>query len=171
MARVKTLTELLIHQLRLMYDAEHRLEKGLPELADAAATPELVQAFRTHLEETEAHVDRIDQAFELFGQTPKEETCDSMKGIIKDGKDAIALDADPAIKDAALIAAAQEAEHFEIAAYGTLRTWAVALGKTEAVHLFEWTLEEEKETDRRLTQIAESINRAAAATTPATPSR
>jgi ferritin-like metal-binding protein YciE len=85
-----------------------------------------------------------------------------MKGIIKDGKGAAALDADAAVKDAALIAAAQEAEHFEIAAYGTLRTWAVTLGKTEAVHLFEWTLEEEKAADQMLMEIVERLNRAAA---------
>jgi ferritin-like metal-binding protein YciE len=167
MAHVKTLTDLLVHNLRLIYDAEHRLVKALPDLADAATTPELATAFRVHLEETEAHVDRLVQAFDLFAQTPKEETCESMKGILADGKDTIKLDADPAIKDAALIAAAQEAEHFEIAAYGTLRTWAVALRKTEAVHLFEWTLEEEKATDKRLTEIAETLNRVAAATTPA----
>jgi ferritin-like metal-binding protein YciE len=164
MAHFKNLTDLLVHNVRLIYDAEQRLTKAIPRLEDAASSVELKQAFHAHFEETEAHVDRLEQAFGLFGEEPKPETCDSMKGIIKDGKDAISYDAEPAVKDAALIAAAQEAEHFEIAAYGTLRTWAVTLAKTEAVHLFEWTLEEEKTADRRLTEIAERLNRAAAAT-------
>jgi ferritin-like metal-binding protein YciE len=162
MARFKNLTDLLIHQMRLVYDAEQRLTKALPKLEDAASATELKQAVHTHFEETEAHVDRLEQAFAMFDETPKPETCESMKGLIKDGKDATELDADDAVRDAAIIAAAQEAEHFEIAAYGTLRTWAVTLGRTEAVHLFEWTLEEEKATDHRLTQIAERLNRAAA---------
>jgi ferritin-like metal-binding protein YciE len=151
--------------VRLVYDAEQRLTKAIPQLEDAANAIELQQALHAHFEETEAHVDRLAQVFDLFGQEPKTETCESMKGIIKDGKDAISYDADPPVKDAALIAAAQEAEHFEIAAYGTLRTWAVTLGRTEAVHLFEWTLEEEKGADQRLTQIAERLNRAAATPT------
>jgi ferritin-like metal-binding protein YciE len=162
MADANNLTDILILNLRKIYDAEQRLTKALPELAEAASSPELQTAFRTHLEETEAHVDRLEQVFGFFHQTPKADTCDSVKGIIKDGNDAIGLDVEGAVKDAALIAAAQEAEHFEIAAYGTLRTWATVLKNQEAVHALEWTLEEEKAADKRLTQIAESLNWSAA---------
>jgi ferritin-like metal-binding protein YciE len=162
MAEVKTLNDLFIHKLRRVYDAEQRLVKALPELEQAASSSELKHAFHAHFEETETHIERLDQVFRLFDQEPKAETCDSVKGIIKDAEEVVDLDADPAVRDAGLIAEAQEAEHFEIAAYGTLRTWAVVLGKKEAMHALEWTLEEEVTADKQLTQIASTLNLRAA---------
>jgi ferritin-like metal-binding protein YciE len=164
MADIKNLTDLFIHKLHRVYDAEERLMKALRQLRDAASSPELKAAFQSHFEETEAHVDRLEQVFGLFNEKPDVDTCHSIKGVIKDGTEAMKLDAEPAVKDAALIAAAQEAEHIEIASYGTLRTWAAALKQTEVVHALEWTVEEEQSVDRRLTEIAQALNfRAAAA--------
>jgi ferritin-like metal-binding protein YciE len=145
-----------------MYDAEQRLTKALPKLEKAASSPELKAAFQAHFEETETHVERLDQVFGLFGVKPDADACEAIKGIIKDGDDAIDMKADPNVRDAALIAAAQEAEHFEMADYGTLRSWAVTLNKTEAMHILEWTLEEEKNADQKLTAIANSLNLRAA---------
>jgi ferritin-like metal-binding protein YciE len=166
MAQVKTLSDLFIHLLRRAYDGEQRLTKGLSALNKAAASPELKHAFTAHLEETEAHVERLEQVFGIFNEKSTADTFQSIKGVVKDAEDAIGLQAEGALRDAALIAAAQEAEHIEIAAYGTLRTWAVLLKKLEAVHILEWTLEEEKSADRKLTEIAEKLN-VQAATTPA----
>jgi ferritin-like metal-binding protein YciE len=162
MADVENLTDLFIHKLRRVYDAEKRLIKALPALHDAASSPDLKAAFQTHLEETEAQLDRLDRVFGLFNEKPDADTFHAIKGAIKDGEDAVTLDAEAAVKDAALIAAAQDAEHIEIASYGTLRTWAVALKKVEAVHALEWTVEEEKATDKRLTEIAKTLNYRAA---------
>lgn len=162
MAELKNLHDLFVHELRRMYDAEQQLTKALPKLTEAASSTDLKHAFTAHFEETEAHVDRLDQVFGLFDEKPKAETCEGMKGLIKDGEDVLELDADPAVKDAGLIAAAQEAEHFEIAAYGTLRTWAVNLNRKEAMHILELTLEEEKNADKKLTEIASTLNLRAA---------
>lgn len=156
MASANSLQDLFIHNLRRAYDAEKRLLKVQPKLRDAATSEELKHALQTHFEETEVHVDRLDQIFEWFGEKPKTQTCESMKGILNDGKHALNLEADADVKDAALIAAAQEVEHLEIAMYGTLRTWAVALGKNDAMQALELTLEEEKIADAALTSIAET---------------
>jgi len=163
MADIENLTDLFIRKLRRVYDAEQRLMKTLPQLRDAASSRDLKAAFLAHFEETEAHVDRLERVFELFNEKPDADTCHSIKGAIKDGDDAVKLDAEPAVKDAALIAAAQDAEHIEIAMYGTLRTWAAALKQHEAVDALEWTLEEEKSVDKRLTEIADALNFRAAA--------
>jgi ferritin-like metal-binding protein YciE len=163
MADIENLTDLFIRKLRRVYDAEQRLMKTLPQLRDAASSRDLKAAFLAHFEETEAHVDRLERVFELFNEKPDADTCHSIKGAIKDGDDAVKLDAEPAVKDAALIAAAQDAEHIEIAMYGTLRTWAATLKQLEAAHALEWTLEEEKAVDKRLTGIAEELNFRAAA--------
>jgi ferritin-like metal-binding protein YciE len=162
MADIENLTDLFLQKLRRVYDAEQRLTEALPELRGAASSPDLKAAFQAHFEETEAHVDRLERVFGFFNKKPDADTCHSIKGAIKDGNDAIKLDAEPAVKDAALIAAAQDAEHLEMAFYGTLRTWAVALKQLEAVHVLEWTLEEEKAIDKRLTTIAETLNFSAA---------
>jgi ferritin-like metal-binding protein YciE len=164
MADIENLTDLFMLKLRRMYDAERRLAKALPDLHEAASSADLKAAFQAHLEETEAHVDRLERIFELFHEKPDADTSHIIKGAIKDGEEAAKLDAEPAVRDAALIAAVQDTEHIEIASYGTLRTWAVVLQKVEAVHALEWTLEEEKAVDKRLTEIAETLNfRAAAA--------
>ncbi len=166
MADVKNLNDLFVQKLRYVYDAEQRLTKALPKLAEAATSPELKRAFEAHLRETETHVSRAEQLFGLFGQEPDADGNDAIKGLLSAGSDVAKLD-DDSVRDAALIAAAQEAEHYEIAAYGTLRTWAHILAKPEAVQLLEWTLEEEKKTDQALTQLAGTLNFRAATTTSA----
>jgi ferritin-like metal-binding protein YciE len=162
MAQVKSLKDLFIENLRRAYDTEKRLLKALPELRDAAKSEELRHAFVTHFEETEVQIDRLDQIFGWFDEKPKAQTCDGIKGILDDAQRALDLDADAAVADAALIAAAQEAEHFEIALYGTLRSWAAILTKNEALQALEMTLEEETAIDALLTNIAGTLNLRAA---------
>jgi ferritin-like metal-binding protein YciE len=165
MAELRNLDDLFVHTLRHVYDAEQRLAKALPKMAKAAHASELRQAFENHQKETETHVERLEQLFGLFDRDPDGHSDDALKGILKAGDSVIKLDADALVRDAALIVAAQEAEHYEIAAYGTLRTWAQVLQRPEAVQLLEWTLDEEKQADQRLTQIAVMLNLHAAALT------
>jgi ferritin-like metal-binding protein YciE len=162
MAQMKSLNDLFIENIRRAYDVEKRLVKALPNMRDAATSEELKHAFQTHFEETESQVSRLDQIFEWFEEKAKGQTCDAIKGILDDGRSVIDLGAEPDLKDAALIAAAQEAEHFEIALYGTLRTWAVVLGRNDAMQALEMTLEEEKAADALLTNIAGTLNLRAA---------
>jgi ferritin-like metal-binding protein YciE len=162
MADMKSLTDLFLENLRRAYETEKRLVKALPKVRDAATSTELKHAVQTHYDETELHVDRLEQVFGWFDEKPKAESCDAIKGILDDSEDAIGLDADADVKDASLIAAAQEAEHFEIALYGTLRTWAAELGRNDAVQMLELTLEEEKNADSILTAIATTLNARAA---------
>ena len=163
MAALTNLDDLFIRTLRRVYDAERRLSKALPRMAEAANAPELKLAFSAHLKETQTHIDRIEQVFGIFKRAANAETDDALKGLVKASEAVIDLRAAHPVKDAALIAAAQEAEHYEIAAYGTLRTWAQVLNKPEAVNLLEWTLEEEKKADQKLTGLAGSLNFQAAA--------
>jgi ferritin-like metal-binding protein YciE len=156
--QLKGLNDLFIRKLQRVYDAEQRLTEALPELRNAAKSPDLRDAFGTHLRETEIHVERIQQIFGLWGQAPKSSADQAIEGLIDVGSEIIDLDANGPLKDAALIGAAQEAEHYEIAAYGTLRAWAQALGRPEATQLLNWTLEEEKKADQKLTQIAGDLN-------------
>jgi ferritin-like metal-binding protein YciE len=165
MATPESLNDLFVQKLKHVYDAEQRLSKALPKLSNAASAPELKQAFERHLRETETHVERTQQLFGLFNQKPNADTNDNIKGIINAGDDVIGLKADPPVKDAALIAAAQCAEHYEIAEYGTLRAWARVLGKTEALQLLDRTLEEEKKADQKLTDLASTLNFQAATPT------
>jgi len=164
MARPESLNDLFIQKLRHVYDAEQRLTKALPKLADAATSPQLKQAFNTHLQETQTHVERVQQLFAFCNEKPNADTNDNIKGIINAGDDVIGLKSDAPIKDAALIAAAQCAEHYEIAEYGTLRAWARVLGYNQAVPLLDRSLEEEKKADLKLTDVAASLNFQAAAT-------
>lgn len=160
-----SLNDLLIEQLQDLYDAEKRLTKALPEMAGAAKNTELKQAFQSHLSETQGHVKRLEQVFELLGQKPKSSTCEAMKGLLKEGEEMISAKGDPDVKDAALIAAAQRVEHYEMAGYGSVRTFAERLGHAEASRILQQTLNEEGEADKKLTQIAEqSINWKASAT-------
>jgi ferritin-like metal-binding protein YciE len=163
MADVNDLTDVFMLTLRRVYDAEKRLVNALPKLAKSASSPELKEAFSHHLGETKTHVQRVEQIFGLLGERPNADTDNAAKGIVKAGDGVIALNGDGPVKDAALIAAAQEAEHYEIAAYGTLRTWAAVLDKPEAVRLLESTLMEEKRADQTLTNIASGLNTHAAA--------
>ena len=163
MANLDSLEELLQDELKDIYDAEKQLTKALPKLAKNATADELRTAFQEHLRQTEQHMERLEQIFEQMGLPARGKTCKGMKNLLAVGDEMIGEAEDDATRDALMIAAAQKVEHYEIAAYGTMRTWATVLGKTDIAGLLEDTLEEEKETDQKLTQIAESfINQAAA---------
>jgi ferritin-like metal-binding protein YciE len=157
------LEDLFIRKLQRLYHTEQRLTAALPKFRNAANSPELRDAFRTHLRETQTHVERIQQIFGLWDQVPMSNLDQAIEGLIEVGSEVIDLDADGPVKDAALIGAAQEAEQYEIAAYSTLRAWAQALDNPEATQLLDWTLEEEKKADRKLSQIAGRLNLQAAA--------
>jgi len=158
MANVESLEELLQEELKDIYDAEKQLTKALPKLAKKATSPELKSAFEEHLQQTEEHVERLEQVFEQLELPARGKKCEGMKHLISEGDEMIRDAEDDDTRDAVMIASAQKVEHYEIASYGTLRTWANLLGKSEVASLLEETLEEEKETDQRLTSIAESVN-------------
>jgi ferritin-like metal-binding protein YciE len=153
-----SLHEIFVEELHDVYDAEKQITKALPKMAEEAASEELRQGFEEHLEQTREHIRRLEQIFEQLGQDAKGKKCKGMEGLIKEGSEVIKEDMEDAVKDAALISAAQRVEHYEIAAYGTLRTWAELMGHEEAVSLLEETLSEEKETDQKLTSLAEEVN-------------
>ncbi len=152
-----TLEDLFCHQLEDLYDAETRLTKALPKMEEAAHTPALKNAFKHHLQETQNHVHRLEQIFKQLGKEPQRETCPAMKGLIAEGEQMVQSKGDDKVRDAALIAAAQRVEHYEMSGYGTARTFAQQLGHTQAVQLLDATLEEEKATDAKLTQIAMAV--------------
>ncbi|MGA2599203.1 MAG: ferritin-like domain-containing protein [Bryobacteraceae bacterium] len=155
--KIETLQDLFLDELRDLYDAEKQLVKALPKMAAASSSIELRQAFENHLVETEAHVERLETIFSEMDAKSGGETCDAMKGLIKEG-DKLASNVDESpLRDAGLIGAGNRVEHYEIAAYGTARTFAEKLGLSNAVELLEATLEEEEEADRKLTEIAENI--------------
>jgi ferritin-like metal-binding protein YciE len=157
--KLNSLEDLLLLELSDLYDAEKRLCDALPKMADAATSPALKQAFREHLRETQRQVSRLEQIFVDLGKPAGRETCEAMKGIISEGSEIIDATGSPDAKDAALISAAQRVEHYEIAGYGSARTFAQHLGYPEVVRLLQMTLDEEKEADVLLTQLAEeSIN-------------
>jgi ferritin-like metal-binding protein YciE len=157
------LKELYIKELRDSYDAEKQITKALPKMAKKASNSQLRQGFEEHLEQTKNHISRLEQIFEALGESPKGESCAGMDGLIEEGSEIMDEDMEPEAMDAGLIAAAQRVEHYEIAAYGTLRTYANILGEHEASSLLQETLDEEKETDQKLTSLAEKINIKAAA--------
>ncbi|AET94882.1 MULTISPECIES: ferritin-like domain-containing protein [Caballeronia] len=152
----KTLQDLFIHSLSDVYSAEKQLTKALPKLARASSHSELKQAFQTHLEETNGQIERIDQVVELCGIKLKRIKCVAMEGLVEEGQEQIEDFEEGPIRDAALIGAAQKVEHYEIATYGTLATVAKQLGYTDAMKLLLETLEEEKSTDEKLTQLAKA---------------
>lgn len=159
-----SMEDLLHDQIEDLYDAEKRLTGALPKMADAAHTPELETAFREHLAETEGHVTRLEEIFRLLGREPKRETCDAMKGLISEGEEMIEAQGNPTVRDAALIAAAQRVEHYEMAGYGTARNFAKRCGRDDIAELLQATLDEEKSADGKLTNIAEqTVNPAGAA--------
>lgn len=153
-----TLSDLWIQELRDLYNAEYQIIKALPKMAKNATTDELRQAFEEHLEQTRGQVQRLEQVFELIGQPPKGKRCAGMQGIIEEGNEGAAEIQEGPLLDAALIATAQRVEHYEIAAYGTVRAYAEQLGEHDCAQLLEQTLEEEKMTDERLTEIATRVN-------------
>ena len=157
MPNIESLEELLQEELKDIYDAEKQLTKALPKLAKKASSPELKSAFEEHLRQTEQHMERLEQVFEQMEMPARGKKCEGMKHLISEGEDMIGDAEDDATRDALMIAAAQKVEHYEIAAYGTLRTWANILGRNEVAGMLEETLDEEKETDERLTEIAESF--------------
>jgi ferritin-like metal-binding protein YciE len=163
--KLNNFDDLLVEQLQDLYDAEQRLTKALPKMAEAAHNSSLKSAFQEHFRQTENHVNRLQQVFQMLGKSPQSKTCEAMKGLIAEGEDAISATGDPEVKDAALIAAAQRVEHYEIAGYGTVRTFAQRLGRQDAARILQQTLDEEGATDKKLTSLAErSINAKAAAT-------
>jgi ferritin-like metal-binding protein YciE len=151
-----------VGQLRDLYNAENQLIKALPKLAKAAEHEELKNAFQGHLEQTRHHAERLEQIFESLGMKAKGKTCKAMEGLIEEGKEIMEEDAEPNVMDAGLIGAAQKVEHYEIASYGTVRTWAQQLGHSQAAEILQQTLDEEAETDRKLTVIAEDMVNVAA---------
>jgi len=158
-----TLHDAFLDELRDAYDAEKQLTRALPKLAKAASSPELRTAFEKHLEETRGHVDRLERVFESLDEKVRGKHCDGIAGIIEEGKSVMEEDFDEATMDACLIAGGQRAEHYEMAAYGTLIAWAQAMGHREAVDLLQQTLAEEKAADKKLSQLAEGgINQEAA---------
>jgi ferritin-like metal-binding protein YciE len=142
-------------QLEDLYDAEQRLTKVLPNMIEAAEDAELREDFQQHLRETQAQVSRLQKVFAIIGHQPNARTCEAMKGLIKEGEEIINATGPAAVKDAALIAAAQRVEHYEIAGYGTVRTFAQLLGHHEAARLLQETLNEERMSDQKLTRLAE----------------
>jgi len=149
-----TLTDLYLEKLKDLYSAEQQILKALPKMVKSATHGDLQNAFETHRRQTETHVQRLDQIFEELGKSPAGKTCHGMKGIIEEGAELIKEEPEAGVLDAGLIAGAQGVEHYEMAGYGSARTWAEQLGLEEAAGLLQETYEEEKETDEKLTQLA-----------------
>jgi ferritin-like metal-binding protein YciE len=152
------LREVYLESLKDLYSAESQLVKALPKMAKAASSDELRQGFEEHLEQTKGHVQRLEQVFEALGESPKGKKCVGMEGLVKEGSEIMGEDFEGPMMDAALIGAAQKVEHYEIAAYGTVSEFARTLGESEHASLLDQTLQEEKETDEKLTEIAKTIN-------------
>src|ERR1700742_3118827 len=152
---IKTMDDLFVHQLQDIYYAEKQLVKALPKMAEKATDKQLKQGFLSHLEETKTHVQRLEQVFQMHGAQVKAVDCPAIDGIIEEADEVAGEVADKAVLDAALINAAQAGEHYEIARYGSLLSWARELGRTDCVSLLQKTLEEEKATDQKLTTLAE----------------
>ncbi len=163
MAEEKTLDDLFYDTLRDIYYAEKQLVKALPKMAKAAQDPVLRQGFESHAQETEGHVERLEQVFQIIGKPARAKTCDAILGILEEGKDIISEYKGAIALDAGLIAAGQAAEHYEMARYGALRTWAAQLGFKDAVKLLDATLSEEKAADKKLTDAALAGDNAKAA--------
>jgi ferritin-like metal-binding protein YciE len=159
--KLNSLQELYTEQLRDLYDAENQIIKALPEMIDAATSPDLKEALNEHLAVTKTQATRLEQIFEGLSEKAKGETCKGMKGVIQEGSDLVDKIEDEDTRDAGIITAAQRVEHYEMAGYGTARTFANLLGEDEAAQLLQQTLDEEKEADQKLTSLAEEINTSA----------
>ena len=158
MSNLQSLEELFVDKLKDVYDAEKRITKALPKMVKNASSEELSAAFQEHLEQTQGHIERLDRIFENLGVTPGRKVCHGMMGLLEEGKELMEQDGAAPVMDAAMIGAAQSVEHYEIASYGCLKTWAELLDKNEEAGLLKETLAEEEETDRKLTEIAKGIN-------------
>lgn len=156
--KIDSLHELYLDELKDLYSAEVQITKALPKMIKAATDPKLQQALESHLEETNEQISRLDQIFEALDESPKGKTCEGMKGLIKEGSEMLEEGEPGEVLDAAIISAAQRVEHYEISAYGTVKTYAELLGENDAVSLLEETLKEEKSADSKLNKIAGSIN-------------
>ena len=156
--KLETMKELLLDELQDLHSAETQITKALPKMAKASSASDLKLAFESHLEETEGHVQRLEKIFKHLKESPKGKTCEGMKGLLKEGDERVKEGGEPEVLDAGLISAAQRVEHYEIAAYGSARTYAELLGESEIVRLLEQTLEEEKAADQKLTKVAKKVN-------------
>jgi ferritin-like metal-binding protein YciE len=156
--KLETMKGLLLDELQDLYSAETQITKALPKMAKASTAPDLKHAFESHLKETEGHVQRLETIFKHLKESPKGKTCEGMKGLLKEGDERVKEGGEPEVLDAGLISAAQRVEHYEIAAYGSARTYAELLGESEIVKLLEQTLEEEKAADQKLTKVAKKVN-------------
>lgn len=161
--KAATLTDLLHHELKDLYDAEQRLTEALPEMAEAASNSQLKKAFQNHLKETKEHCERLEEVFDALGWKSERQKCDGMKGLLEEGEHVLKSKLRGSVKDAALISAAQRMEHYEMAAYGSARTYADVLGHQKVSSLLQETLDEEGRADKLLTKIAESVNEKAPA--------
>lgn len=157
MPKLSSLDDLFVHELQDTYNAENQILKALPKLAKTATNPDLKRAFDEHRQQTEVHVQRIEKVFQLLGRPARGKKCDGMAGLLEEGKKIMEGDAEPEVLDAALIGAAQKVEHYEIASYGCLCTYAEMLGYNQAHDLLGQTLDEEETTDQKLTELAESV--------------
>jgi ferritin-like metal-binding protein YciE len=155
--KMHSLNDLFVDLLRDMYDMETQITKALPKMAKAASSPELRAGFEEHLEQTKQQIERLMQVFEQCDLTPRRKSCSGMEGIIEEGKELRSSGAEGAVLDAGLIAVAQKVEHYEMACYGTARTWAKQLGKHDCAQLLQETLDEEKATDQKLNHLTESM--------------
>jgi ferritin-like metal-binding protein YciE len=159
--KTATLKDVYLDEMRDLYNAEHQLIKALPKMAKAATSEDLRQGFEEHLEQTKGHARRLEQIFEGLGESAKGKKCKAMEGIVAEGAEVMSEDYEGEVMDAAIISAAQRVEHYEIAGYGSVHAYATALGETEAANLLEQTLNEEKQTDQKLTELSVSINEGA----------
>jgi ferritin-like metal-binding protein YciE len=154
----ENLNELFIEQLRDLYDGEQQITKALPKLIEKSSNKELKDALQEHLDVTREQIRRLDEIFQMLNVKGSGETCKGMKGVIAEGDDVVGHTKDMSVRDAVIIASAQRVEHYEIAGYGTVKTYAKLLGRTDIANLLDQTLQEEKEADQTLNQIAESVN-------------
>lgn len=155
---VDTMEKLFIAELKDLYSAENQITKALPKMVKAASSADLKKAFESHLRETEGQIERLVKICDMLGMNPKGKSCEGMKGVLEEGSSMLHESAEGDVRDAALISAAQRVEHYEMAAYGTVRTYAQILGQAEAAKLLEETLEEERAADQKLTSIAQKVN-------------
>jgi ferritin-like metal-binding protein YciE len=155
--KVERLEQLLLEEIRDIYDAEKQLVKALPKMAKSASSEELREAINEHLDVTKGQVERLEQVFEALSAKAQGKSCMGMKGLIEEGREQMELDGSDELRDAAIIGAAQRVEHYEISAYGTARTFAEKLGMNEVAELLQTTMDEEREADERLTEISETL--------------
>ncbi len=156
--KLDNLQQLYVKELRDLYDAESQITEALPKMIDHAHNPQLKQALQEHLSVTKHQITRLDRIFQMLGEKPTGETCKGMKGVIKEGDEIISAGGDPSTVDAGIISAAQRVEHYEMAGYGTVRTYAKLLGQQEMAKLLQQTLDEEAQADSKLTEIANTVN-------------